>query len=651
MKKTLLAAALLAALPAFAAPTLMPSWDAPALTKACDAAVAKARKDIAAMSAKKEPGTILAEWNKLQIAIEDVAGPVSLLGAVHPDKAVRDAAEPCSTKLTELNTEINQNEALYARVKAAKPANAHQKKLQKDLLEVFEDSGVTLPPDKRARVKEIFDQLEAGRQAFDRNIRDDKTTVTMTPAEMEGMSEAYLKDKKKDEQGNYVLKLDTPVYAPFMANAKSEAARERYYRARSKQGGEQNLKILETLFMLRQELATIYGLPDYATYVTRRKMVGTPANVNKFLAEVKQAVGEVEKKELEELRADKSKERGTPLEQTAFSRWDVNYHQERIRKARFSVDQEELRKYFPTEKAIAYTFLVAETLYGIKIKPVAVKSWNEDVRYYEVSDAKTGKYLSSFYFDPFPREGKYTHAAAWAVRGASRITGRTPMTVFVTNIDRKGLTQAEMETVFHEFGHVLHGVLSTADYNPQAGTNTLQDFVEAPSQMFEEWVRHEQPLALMKKVCPECPQLTKDQIQRLEAARTYGQGSKYQRQWEYAAFDMALSQKPQPVMQAWIAVEKQTPLGYIEGTTFPAAFGHLASGYAAGYYGYMWSEVLALDMLSAFKGNYLDPAVGKRYRDTILANGAQEEPMDLVKRFLGREPSSDAFFKEITGKR
>ena len=149
MNKTLFAALILAALPTFAAtPPRMPQWDAAALTKACDSAVAAARKDIAAMSAKKDAGTILAEWNRLQIGIEDVAGPVSLLGAVHPDKTVRDAAEPCSTKLTELNTEINQNEKLYARVKAVKPANAHQKKFQKDLL-VFEDSGVTLPPDKR----------------------------------------------------------------------------------------------------------------------------------------------------------------------------------------------------------------------------------------------------------------------------------------------------------------------------------------------------------------------------------------------------------------------------------------------------------------------------------------------------------------------
>jgi thimet oligopeptidase len=198
---------------------------------------------------------------------------------------------------------------------------------------------------------------------------------------------------------------------------------------------------------------------------------------------------------------------------------------------------------------------------------------------------------------------------------------------------------------------VLHGVLSKADYNPQAGTSVKQDFVEAPSQMFEEWARREQALALFKQVCPECPQLSRDEIQRLESARRYGQGIRYARQWLYATFDMALSTEPQPPLTVWKSLESATPLGFVENTSFPSSFSHIASNYAAGYYGYMWSEVIGLDMLSQFKANMLDAKTGLRYRDTILAQGGQEEEMDLVRRFLGREPSSEAFFAEITGKR
>jgi thimet oligopeptidase len=413
----------------------------------------------------------------------------------------------------------------------------------------------------------------------------------------------------------------------------------------------QNVGLLEEMFALRKELAGLYGLPTYAHYGVRRKMVQKPEVVNKFLADVKAAVVELEKKDVEELRAEKAKDLGTPLADTRLQRWDVPYYQEKVKKARFSIDQEELRRYFPTDKAVAFTLRVCEALYGVKFSERKVASWHADVRYFDVADGRTGKYLSSFYLDLYPRDGKYSHAAAWPVRGVSRLTGRTPMSVLVTNFDRKGLDHREMETLMHEFGHVLHGVLSTADYNHHAGTATVNDFVEAPSQMLEEWVRREQPLALMKQVCPECPRLSSDQIARLESARRYGQGLFYARQWLYAAYDMALSQQPQRPLDLWKRMEGETPLGHVDGTMFPAAFGHIASNYAAGYYGYMWSQVIALDMLSAFKGNLLDPKVGARYRDAVLSQGGQAEAMDLVKAFLGREPSSEAFFREITGKR
>jgi thimet oligopeptidase len=203
----------------------------------------------------------------------------------------------------------------------------------------------------------------------------------------------------------------------------------------------------------------------------------------------------------------------------------------------------------------------------------------------------------------------------------------------------------------HEFGHVLHNVLSRADYNSEAGTSVKWDFVEAPSQMFEEWARREQPLELFKQVCPECPHLTHGEIEQLEAARRYGQGIRYARQWLYAKFDMELSTNPRPPLAVWKNLEGATPLGTVEGTMFPAGFAHIAGGYGAGYYGYMWSEVIALDMLSPFKKDMLDPAVGARYRNEILSQGGQREEMASVKAFLGRNPSNEAFFAEITGKR
>ncbi|MGE0357638.1 MAG: M3 family metallopeptidase [Burkholderiales bacterium] len=630
---------------------LIGTYDAATVTRLCDEGIARAKEALAAMEARKGGAGFFDEWNRLQIRIEDVVNPIYLMGSVHPDKTVRDAADPCLTRYTTLSTEIFQSEKLFARVKAARTANARQAKLRKDLVEGFEDTGVALPPDKRARAKEIFDRLELLRQEYDQRIRDDPAKVTVTPAEMEGMPEAYVKAQKKDGEGNFVLGLDYPAYAPFLAGARSEAARKRYYTAKLREGGEENLARLDEIFRLRKELAGLYGLPSFAHYSLRRKMAGTPGAVEKFLAEVKSAVRSVEARELDELRAAKAAEEGKDAAATAFGRWDLFYWQERVRKARFAVDQEEMRRYFPTDKAVAFTLLLSETLYGVKFTERKVPVWHPEVRYFDVTDAASGAFLSGFYLDLFPREGKYNHAAAFPVRGASLVAKRTPVSVLVTNFNRTGLDPEEMETLLHEFGHVLHGVLSRTDYVTHAGTSTPGDFVEAPSQMFEEWVRREQPLALMAKVCPGCPRLGKEGIERLAAARRFGKGILYARQWLYAAFDMALSTEPQPAMAAWKRLEAGTPLGFVEGTYFPASFSHIASNYAAGYYGYMWSQAIALDMLSAFSKDLLDAKVGRRYREAILSQGGQREPADMVRKFLGREPSSDAFFAEITGRR
>jgi len=224
--------------------------------------------------------------------------------------------------------------------------------------------------------------------------------------------------------------------------------------------------------------------------------------------------------------------------------------------------------------------------------------------------------------------------------------------VLVTNFNPQGLDHDELETMLHEFGHVLHGVLSTTRYIDQAGTSVKRDFVEAPSQMFEEWARRPETLAVFAEVCPDCPRLSAEQLQQLDRARKFGRAMRYSRQWQYASYDMRLhTGAPRPALDTWVALEKSMPLGYVEGTLFPAAFGHLMGGYAAGYYGYLWSEVMALDMLSAFQGKLMDPATGRRYRELILSRGGEVAPLAMVEAFLGRKPSTDAFFAEITGKR
>jgi thimet oligopeptidase len=296
---------------------------------------------------------------------------------------------------------------------------------------------------------------------------------------------------------------------------------------------------------------------------------------------------------------------------------------------------------------------ISARLCGVRFAPASVPTWHPDVRYFDVFDARTGKLKGGVYIDPFPRAGKFSHAAAWPVRGSAKRSRRTPISALVANLNPAGLTSEELETLVHEFGHVMHGVLSDTQYATLAGTSVQLDFVEAPSQMFEEWARRRESLALLPQFCkPACPAIDEARLKQLSAARLYGAGMRYSRQHLYAAYDMAVSGETVPDPQAlWEKMEGETPLGYVPGTHFAGTFSHIISGYTAGYYGYMWSQVLALDMLSTFDGNLMDPVVGRRFRTTVLAQGSQKPAAKLVREFLGREPSNEAFIAEITGTR
>lgn len=634
----------------------VPLWDAAGTEQACDRTLANARKSVSALErlplSQATARRVYKTWDGLLMLIEDTQGPAELLASVSTDPATRAAAEACQLKLTVLNTELLQNENIYARFQRTAPADPVDRKLRKDVIEAFEDTGVALAPEKRARMKEILKRLEEVRQAFERNIRDNKTRLAFSAEEMKGLPASYREKARRDEARRYLLGFEYPEYEPFMANAENEPARRRYHIAFSNRGTPQNLELLGEARRLRREIAGLYGLPSYAHFVTRRRMVGDPGTVHRFLDEVKARVREIERRELAELRALKAERLGKAVEDVTLERWDLPYYQEQLKRARFSIDQEALRAYFPTEATVEWALGVSSRLYGVRFAAAKVPVWDPSVRYYDVVDARSGTFLSGIYLDLFPREGKFSHAAAFGVRSVSVAAGRTPISVLVTNFNRKGLDHRELETLMHEFGHVLHGVLSRTRYASQGGTSVERDFVEAPSQMYEEWGRKLQSLQLIRNYCPACPGVDEALVKRLQSARLYGMGIRYARQHLYAAYDMALTgERDLDPMQTWIAMESETPVGYVPGTAFPGTFGHLAGGYAAGYYGYMWSEVLALDMLSVFGRDPMNAAAGRRFREKILSQGGQKPAARMVREFLGRDPTPAAFFAEITGQR
>ena len=618
------------------------------------AALAEARRLLGLIEAVPlesiSAANVLDEWDRASIVLEDVFGAISLLNSVHPDKAVRDAADIALVEESSFITELFQNEALFERVRGVKPASLAERQLQKDLLEAFEDSGVALPPDRRRRFKEISDRLTELAQEFARNIRENDARIRFRPEECEGVPQSWLDRVPRDESGQIVVGFDYPDYVPFMANAHDEDARRRYYVGYTNRGTPRNLEVLDEITRLRREIADLYEVPSYADYVTKRGMVENPETVLRFLEEVRSVVTEAEIRDLGQLSEVKAEMAGIAVEQASINRWDMLYYRERLREKRFAIDQEALRRYFPTGPAVEWMLDISERLYGLRFERRPVEVWHEDVMYLDVLDGATGEFIGGIYLDLYPRDGKYKHAAAWPVRGVSGKAGRRPVSVLVTNFDRTGLTHDELETLLHEFGHVLHGVLSHTEYNQHAGTSVERDFVEAPSQMYEEWANRIESLSLLRDHCRDCPQIDESLVNRLAAAAKFGAGIDYGRQLLYAEFDMALSgTAPRGSLEVWREMEGATPMGYVEDTAFPGTFEHIASGYAAGYYGYMWAKAIALDMLSVFGTDLMNREIGKRLREMILSRGSEEPARALVESFLGRPVSTTAFFQRIRG--
>ena len=638
---------------------LLPLFKAAEIPSLCDASLDSMQKDIQIFENKKiknkaKAGPYLAEWDELHAKARDFGAAVGLYSNVDPDPALRQAADDCELKISKYQTTLYQNPKLYAQFKKLKASDPIDQKFLEDILEQFENTGVQLSAEKQKRLKEIIEESTKLGQDFSKNVRDNPEKVEFTPAEMKGLPESYIANLKKNEKGNYLLGFDYPEYQPFMELAESDEARKRYQTAYTRRGTEQNLQFMKKAIDLRYEMAQLFDKESYAHSALEFRMAKTPEAVNGFLDEVYAKVAPLEKQDVEQLRQFKAETLKVPVEKAEITRWNQGYWSEKLRQAKYKVDQEKLRDYFPTEASQKWLFSISSELYGIEFKPVKVKAWHDEVEYYAVHDKATGEFLGGLYVDKYPREGKYGHAAVWGAYGGSTLNQRRPVSVLVTNFNRKGLNSNELETFVHEMGHALHGILSKTRYTEQSGTSVERDFVEAPSQMYEEWARRLETLSKVADYCePTCPRVDAAMTERLKNVKNYGRGLHYARQALYAQYDMALHGKDakniEP-LKLWQDMEGKTALGYVSGQQFPGQFGHLMGGYQAGYYSYMWSEVIALDMLSSFGDQLMDKKVGAHYRNTVLAQGGQKHGEQMVKDFLGRDPDSKAFFNEISGK-
>ena len=641
-----------------AAPTSVAAYRFPTLRSAaaiaaqCKALLVELRSSEAQLAQGSEPAgvALLSAFDALTQRAEDLMGPLAVLIAVSPRKAIRDAAEACDRDYQAYASRFWQNPTVYARVKQVQPADDIDRRYRRQILTNFEDAGVALAPAQQQRVRQLNDELTALTQTFERRIREDRTRLWFTSSELAGVPAGVWQAAPRDARGRYRLGLEAATVFPVLENATRPATRERLWRAYLLLGGTANLDTLAALTQRRRELAQVFGHTSYADFVLRHRMAHSEAEVQAFLSTVKEAVRARELTDLAVLRAEKARHLNQPLDRTVLFRWDTAFYSERVRRATYSVDQEQFRRYFPPEPSLRFVFRVAERLFGVTVAPATTAQalWHPEARTYTVTDNETKQLLGTLFVDLYPRADKFNHAALWSFRNASTGAGRLPAAALVVNVSRQGLTLDELETLLHEFGHGLHALLSKTRYAGQGGTNVQLDFVEAPSQMLEDWVYDPQVTALFAEVCPRCETVPTSLLAQARAARDFGKGMQFSRQHLYASYDLAVhGLEPADPLSLWAQMEGDTPIGHVRGSMFPAGFEHIAGGYAAGYYGYLWSLVLAEDLRTAFPADRLSPATGRRYRASVLENGGQVAPGELLQRFLGRPTDSQAFFKAL----
>ncbi|MCC2546839.1 Zn-dependent oligopeptidase [Hymenobacter sp. BT175] len=593
-----------------------------------------------------------------------VAGPISILYNASPDSAIRNQAQKSLAIISKYGNELELDEQLYkavkdySKTKEAQALTGPRKKFLRETIEDYERNGFALTPEKRKELQAINDRIGDLSLEFGGNIAKDQGFLLVNEADMKGLPEDYKKSRPRAGDA-YRIGLDGPAYSTFMRYAESDLQRKQLYTLYNNRAADKNLDVLKKLLIERQKKAQLLGFKTYAAYQTSSRMAKNPETVWAFETKLVDRVKQKSQQDLEELLTVKRAYTKDPGAKT-INPWETSFYSNLLMKDKYQLDGEKIKEYFEANKVIDGLFQTTQSLFGLKFNEVKdPKVWHPDARMFEVQ--RDGKLIGRFYIDLFPRDNKYTHAACFGVSsGKATPKGyQLPQAVLLCNFNPPTagkpalMSHGQVVTFFHEFGHVMHNLLTTAELSSQSGTSVKRDFVEAPSQILENWAWNYDALKTFAKHYQTGEVLPKPLYDKMWAARNVGSGLGASQQILYGTLDMTLHDKFDPngtetTTDVMKRLQNQlTPFAYVEGTNMQASFGHL-TGYGAGYYGYMWSKVYAEDMFSVFEKNgVMDKKTGLRYRDMILARGGTDEEYNLVKEFLGREPNQEAFFKSL----
>lgn len=583
-------------------------------------------------------------WNDASVALANAFAVTSLMSSVHPDPQMIELAEEIEVEARRFSSDLHLDRAVYERLSSLRqdPLDDGARRVLVDALRAFRRAGVELDDKTRDRLRTLNERETDLGQAFSRNIRDGRREALVPARALDGLPDDYVENHPVDDEGRVRITTEYPDVHPFLTHSHDAEARRAVALEYFNLAWPENDEVLRDLLRLRDEKARLLGYPNWPDFDAEIKMIGSGAEIEKFVDGIARAAHDAGRRDLAVLEERAAQE---GIEQIDLASW--RYCFEAVRREQYGVDAQQVRRYFDFAKVHEGLLEVTSRLFGLAYERVETPTWHEEVTTYDVlltAPDGLGERIGRIHLDLHPRDRKYNHAAQFDLVPGVR-DRQLPEGVLVCNFNRGLMEHQEVVTLFHEFGHLMHHVLAgNHEWVRFSGVATEWDFVEAPSQMLEEWAWDAAVLQLFAHDAEGEP-IPTELVQRMRAADEFGKGFLARTQMFYAALSYKLHlEVPEDITARMFELYPEYSLvAPLEGTHFHCGFGHL-EGYGSGYYTYMWSLVIAKDLFSAFDpDDLLAPEVAHRYRDTVLVPGGSKDAADLVEDFLGRPYDTAAF--------
>ncbi len=600
-----------------------------------------------------EPGdasAVLDRWNLLITALLNATTAAGLLGQAHPDGEIRDQADLAEQQVAAVSHEVRLDRRLYDAMSAVDAGGLDDgaQRMLTMALRDFRRAGVDRDDATRERLAVLAERDKTLSQSFERNVNDDVRTIMLRPDQLDGLPPDYVAAHPVGDDGLVRITTDYPDVFPFRSFATEREARHALNRQFDNRGWPVNDAILHELIEVRRERAKLLGYAGWPDYDAEIRMIGSESAIRDFVGRLDEAASAAAVRDLAIL-VERQQQDAPGSDTVSWA--DASYYSQVVRRERFGLDAHEVRGYFAFDKVRTGLLAVTSTLFGLElVERAEVATWHDDVTAYDV--VADGDLLGRIYLDLHPRDGKFKHAAHFPlVKGVREV--QLPQSALLCNLPRGLMSHDDVVTLFHEFGHLIHAVVGgRQDWARFSGVATERDFIEAPSQMLEEWAWDAEVLRTFATDESGDP-IPTELVATMRAAHEFGRGCDVRVQLFYAATSVGIHADVPDDLTGYIGelAKRHLPFAPLPETHKHASFTHLADeGYGSAYYTYLWSLVISKDLFSAFDpDDLLAPDIARRYRDLVLAPGGSRDAADLVETFLGRPPSTDAFDRWLAG--